>query len=134
MTITKLESGKLSHHCVNCGHERELAVADVKSDSEDIGTGEAIRVPTCPNCASVELLLPSRADAPKHQVEGSYGHLHQLLVDELKDQLRSASSASAKPRDKSELKKWFPDGLVLSRPSDFQRPKEPTDTKKDHPQ
>ncbi len=133
MPITKLESGKFTHHCANCGHERDLALTDVKVDSDDVGAGDALRVPTCPKCNSVELLLTSRADAPKHPVEGSYGHLHQLLVDEVRERLRPVE-AKQKQRDESELKKWFSDGLVLSRPGDFQRNPKTPQPQKDKPQ
>lgn len=130
MPLTKLDATTLVQFCANCGTERELALSECIHEKDEDAGSEILRMPRCQKCDSTELLLPSRFDAAPHPRQGSYGHLHQLLVDELKERL-SPAAASAEARDHLDLKKWFPEGLRLSHPTDFERPQEQTNAKKD---
>ena len=74
--------------------------------SESSGRGPRyMRVPACAKCRSVELLIPSVADGPRGPDDGSYGHLHQLLVDVLWSRLAG--------EDEPERAQWLRDGLTL---------------------
>jgi hypothetical protein len=118
MPITKLDTHSLSVFCANCGAERALDASEVTFDAGETGLCEALRLPPCRACSSVELLLPSSPGAPERPDQGCYGHLHQLLVNEVRNRMKHDSSDSTASTN-AELMRWFPDGLVLAVPSDF---------------
>lgn len=120
MPITKLDNEKFSHLCANCEQVRDLSLSELTTSEDDSDTAP-LRVPVCPKCGAFELLIPTQPDAQPHPVEGSYGHLHQLLVDELRDRRRPAAVARGKGKSKPPLSDLFPAGLVLAKPSEFRR-------------
>jgi hypothetical protein len=122
MPIIFLDDYTFTRACANCGATRVLSLDDLDVGDADEASDVPMRVPRCLDCGTIEFLLPSPRSAPPHPDPGSYGHLHRLLVDELSARRLAPDS----PPDNKDLARWFPDGLTLSRPAEFQRKEKET--------
>jgi hypothetical protein len=79
----------LNTSSAGCDRENRVALANLAvgvEHAEQVEDG-VVPLPECPTCRSREFLVRSPASEQAHPSQGSSGHLHQLIVDELHSQL-----------------------------------------------
>ena len=110
MPIVSIHDGGVAQVCAACGKARDVSNAKVVLQASM--ETSSLELPPCETCGSVEVLMP-RFCAEAHPTPGSYGHRHQLLVDEL-----AARRMNTKlPKSiVEEIERWLPDGLRLEAP------------------
>jgi hypothetical protein len=89
MAIQEITDTELVQRCAGCDRENRVALATLavgvaRDDQVEDGV---VPLPECPTCRSREFLVRSPASEQAHPSQGSPGHLHRLMVDELHSQL-----------------------------------------------
>jgi DNA-directed RNA polymerase subunit RPC12/RpoP len=89
MAIQEITSTELVQRCAKCDRENRIALAnlEVGVERDDQVEDSVVPLPECPTCRSREFLLRSPASEQAHPAQGSSGHLHRLIVDELHSEL-----------------------------------------------
>lgn len=89
MAIQEISVIDLIQRCAGCDRENRIALADLAVGVERAEQVEdsVVPLPECPTCRSREFLVRSPASEQAHPSQGSSGHLHRLMVDELHSQL-----------------------------------------------
>ena len=89
MAIQEITDTELVQRCAGCDRENRVALANlaVGVEREDQVEDSVVPLPECPTCRSREFLVRSPASEQGHPSQGSSGHLHRLMVDELHSQL-----------------------------------------------
>lgn len=103
MAIQEITSTELVQRCAKCDRENRIALSNLEVGLErDEQVDEAIvPLPECPTCRSREYLLRSPLEEQTYPAQqGSAGHLHRLLVDELHAQLVKRGRVVERIRDK----------------------------------
>ncbi len=117
MAIQEITDVEIVQRCAGCDRENRVALANLAvgvEHAEQVEDG-VVPLPECPTCRSREFLVRSPASEQAHPSQGSSGHLHRLMVDELHSQasrrvLRasiptSSSSSSAARTTDSRLRR-----------------------------
>ena len=125
MSIREITESDIEQCCENCGQTRRLDLADLKVGviQEGQSIANVVPLPQCEGCGSAEFLFPSGKDEPDHPCPGCFGHLHRVMVDVLHSRLLKEEryvegidhDEIHQREHKEEIKKWFKDGLRLSR-------------------
>ena len=89
MAIQEITDTELVQRCAGCDRENRVALANLavgvaRDDQVEDGV---VPLTECPTCRSREFLVRSPASEQAHPSQGSSGHLHRLMVDELHSQL-----------------------------------------------
>lgn len=89
MAIQEISDTEIVQRCAGCDRENRVALASlaVGVEREDQVEDSVVPLPECPTCRSREFLVRSPASEQGHPSQGSSGHLHRLMVDELHSQL-----------------------------------------------
>ena len=127
MAIREIRETNFEQECAKCGGVRAIANADVEVGlaRDNQVDSKIIPLPACPTCGATEFLLRS-PDGEENPSQGSYGHLHGVLVDALHAKLVKANrvvngidSKTVPLREPTAevIGRWFPTGLKLPRPS-----------------
>jgi hypothetical protein len=104
MAIQEITSTELVQRCAVCDRENRVALANLAvgvEHAEQVEDG-VVPLPECPTCRAREFLVRSPASEQAHPAQGSSGHLHRLMVDELHSQLVKKGRVVAKLRDKAD--------------------------------
>jgi DNA-directed RNA polymerase subunit RPC12/RpoP len=111
MAIQEITDTELVQRCAKCDRENRVVLAnlEVGVERDDQVEDSVVPLPECPTCRSREFLLRSPARSRRIRAQGSSGHLHRLLVDELHSELVKKGRVVAR------LKRQ--DGRGLHRPS-----------------
>jgi len=118
MPIIEITESQLVQRCEACSKTRGLGLDDLHPTDEG---GTVLAIPACP-CGAVEFIMGAPDDEPEHPAPGSFGHRHRLVVNALVDTVRRRAKGEAGgPLDtavtqhigRSDLSKWFPDGVRL---------------------
>lgn len=108
MTIVSIEADRIEQACVACGKARAISLSEVVARSIEHGPSPvALELPACPDCRSVEMLVPSERDVSAIR---AHARPHQLLVDVLAARLAKADISDELA---AELEAAFPDGLRI---------------------
>lgn len=104
MAIQELTDTELVQRCAKCDGENRIVLASLEVGVEREGQVEdsIVPLPECPTCHSREFLLRSPVEEQEHPAQGSAGHLHRLLVDELHAELVKKGRVVAKLKDKKD--------------------------------
>ena len=89
MAIQEITDTEIVQRCAGCDRENRVALANLAvgvERGEQVEDG-VVPLPECPTCRSREFLVRSPASEQAHPSQGSSGHLHRLMVDELHSQL-----------------------------------------------
>ena len=89
MAIQEITELDIVQRCAGCDRENRVALANLAvgvEHAEQVEDG-VVPLPECPTCRSREFLVRSPASEQAHPSQGSSGHLHRLMVDELHSQL-----------------------------------------------
>ena len=89
MAIQEITDLEIVQRCAGCDRENRVALANLAvgvERAEQVEDG-VVLLPECPTCRSREFLVRSPASEQAHPAQGSSGHLHRLMVDELHSQL-----------------------------------------------
>ena len=89
MAIQEITELDIVQRCAVCDRENRVALANLAvgvEHAEQVEDG-VVPLPECPTCRSREFLVRSPASEQAHPAQGSSGHLHRLMVDELHSQL-----------------------------------------------
>ena len=89
MAIQEITDVEIVQRCAGCDRENRVALANLAvgvEHAEQVEDG-VVPLPECPTCRSREFLVRSPASEQAHPSQGSSGHLHRLMVDELHSQL-----------------------------------------------
>ena len=89
MAIQEITDLEIVQRCAGCDRENRVALANLAvgvEHAEQVEDG-VVSLPECPTCRSREFLVRSPASEQAHPAQGSSGHLHRLMVDELHSQL-----------------------------------------------
>ena len=89
MAIQEITDTEIVQRCAGCDRENRVALANLAvgvERGEQVEDG-VVPLPECPTCRSREFLVRSPASEQAHPSQGSSGHLHRLVVDELLSQL-----------------------------------------------
>jgi hypothetical protein len=127
MAIQEITDIEVVQRCAVCDRENRVALAKLRVGVEREAQVEdsVIALPECPRCHAQEFLVRSAAKELPHPTQGSAGHLHRLMVDELHAQLvykglvverlvGKADQVVAKPISTEVRARFFNDGLKLS--------------------
>lgn len=89
MAIQEITDTEIVQRCAGCDRENRVALASlaVGVEREDQVEDSVVPLPECPTCRSREFLVRSPTSEQGHPSQGSSGHLHRLMVDELHSQL-----------------------------------------------
>ena len=89
MAIQEITDLDIVQRCAVCDRENRVALANlaVGVERDDQVEDGVVPLPECPTCRSREFLVRSPASEQAHPSQGSSGHLHRLMVDELHSQL-----------------------------------------------
>lgn len=125
MPIYQITSTELVQRCANCGATHHVPITLLRAGVLPGAQYDEriVALPPC-DCRAVEFLI--RSDARTHCLadQGTFTHLHCLLVDHLHNELvrranestvpdPSAARSEAPPKLDDELATWFPDGLQM---------------------
>lgn len=131
MAIHEITSDDVLQRCEVCDDEHRVLI-----DSLVVGVahnaqidGRMLPMPPCPACGSVEFLVRAPDNEPEHPSQGSFGHLHRMMVDQLhaelvsRDKVNAAlrdpqgnvSPTLARPLSTEKRQRWFADGLRARR-------------------
>ena len=131
MAIHEVTTTDVLQRCEACDDEHRILIDDlevgvVRDQQVD---GRLVPMPPCPVCGAVEFLVRAPDDEPEHPSQGSFGHLHRMLVDELHADLvtRGRTNAAlrdaeggiptnlAKPLSTEKRERWFSKGMRARR-------------------
>ena len=131
MAIHEVTTTDVLQRCEACDDEHRILIDDlevgvVRDQQVD---GRLVPMPPCPVCGAVEFLVRAPDDEPEHPSQGSFGHLHRMLVDELHADLvtRGRINAAlrdaeggiptnlAKPLSTEKRERWFSKGMRARR-------------------
>lgn len=91
MAIQEITDTEVVQRCAKCDHENHIALDDLEVGVErgdDQVEDTIVPLPECPTCHSREFLLRSPPEEQAYPLQdGSAGHLHRLIVDELHAEL-----------------------------------------------
>ncbi len=89
MAIQEITDTEIVQRCAGCDRENRVALASlaVGVEREDQVEDSVVPLPERPTCRSREFLVRSPTSEQGHPSQGSSGHLHRLMVDELHSQL-----------------------------------------------
>jgi hypothetical protein len=125
--IQEITPTEVVQRCAKCDRENHITRAELQVGVERGGVqveDSVFALPTCPTCLSQEFLVRSPAEEPYPTSDGSLGHLHRLLVDELHAGLvkegrvagrlkEQAGIIFTRPIDDKAREAFFPNGLKL---------------------
>jgi len=131
MAIREITTTDVLQRCEACEDEHRLLIDDLEvgvAQDEQVD-GDLVPLPPCPACGAVEFLVRAPDDEPEHPAQGSFGHLHRMLVDELHAELVGRGKVHSKLRDAEggvpkvlarrlsteKRQRWFADGLRARR-------------------
>jgi hypothetical protein len=133
MAIYEVTSTEVVQRCAKCGAENRIAIAGLTAGagSESQTDARVIALPTCPTCRSTEFLIRSQDDEPEYPAQGSFGHLHRMLVDSLhaalvkadkvapslRDKQGRTDQSLAKPLTPAQQARFFPRGMKIEPPA-----------------
>lgn len=133
MAIYEMTDTEVVQRCAKCGTENRIALAGLTAGvgSESQTDARIIALPPCPTCRSVEFLARSPDDEPDYPAQGSFGHLHRMLVDSLhaalvkadkvapslRDKQGHADQSLARPLAPAQQARWFPRGMKIEPPA-----------------
>ena len=103
MAIQEITDTEIVQRCAVCDRENRVALANLAvgvEHAEQVEDG-VVPLPECPTCRSREFLVRSPASEQAHPAQGSSGHLHRLMVDELHSQLVKKGRVVARLKDKT---------------------------------
>jgi hypothetical protein len=91
MTIQEVTDTEVVQRCAKCDHENRIAINDLQVGLErgdDQVEDSVVPLPACPTCHAQEFLVRSPVEEQAYPAgDGSPGHLHRLIVDELHAEL-----------------------------------------------
>lgn len=101
MAIHEVTTSDVLQRCEACEDEHRILIDDLEvSVARDQQVdGRLVPMPPCPACSAVEFLVRAPDDEPEHPSQGSFGHLHRMLVDELHADLVTRGKVNAALRD-----------------------------------
>jgi len=131
MAIHEVTPTDVLQRCEACNDEHRVLIDDLEvgvARDEQVD-GRLVPMPPCPACGAVEFLVRAPDDEPEHPSQGSFGHLHRMLVDELHAELVTRGRVNAalqdaegnvpptlaKPLSTEKRQRWFADGLRARR-------------------
>lgn len=111
MAIQELTDTEIIQRCAKCDRENRIALSDVQVglERDEQVDDSVVPLPECSACHAREFLLRSPQDEQQYPTtEGSAGHLHRLIVDELHAELVKKGRVIARLKSKADS--------VLTRP------------------
>lgn len=126
MPIRELRTADLDQECAKCGAVITVPVSAIVAGLSREGqiNSNVVAMPVCATCGAAEFLLRSPV-GEDHPSQGSFGHMHKLLVDTLHARLvkggrlaqgLTAENAPIKEPSAAVMDRWFKDGLKLPPP------------------
>lgn len=131
MAIHEVTTDDVLQRCDACQDEHRVLIDDlevgvVRDDQVD---GRLVPMPPCPACRAVEFLVRAPDEEPEHPSQGSFGHMHRMLVDHLhaelvtRDKVHTAlrdgegrvPPTLARPLSTEKRERWFARGLRARR-------------------
>lgn len=97
MAIQEITDVELIQRCAGCDRDNRVALSNLSvgvEHAEQVEDG-VVPLPECPTCRSRELLVRSPMSEQAYSAQGSSGHLHRLMVDELHSQLVTKGRVAA---------------------------------------
>jgi len=103
MAIQEITGTELVQRCAKCDRENRIALASIEVgvERDEQIEDDVVPLPECPTCRSREFLLRSPPEEQEHPVQGTAGHLHRLLVDDLHAELVKKGRVVARLKDKT---------------------------------
>jgi hypothetical protein len=133
MAILEVTATEVVQRCAKCDTENRIALAGLEVGvARDAQTdSRTIPLPVCPTCRSQEFLIREPDDEPEHPAQGSFGHLHRMLVDHLhaelvkddrvlpvlRDERGRADQRIARPISQAKRDRWFQRGMRIDPPA-----------------
>jgi len=131
MAIHEVTTTDVLQRCEACDDEHRVLIDDLEVGvaRDQQVDGRLVPMPPCPACGAVEFLVRAPDDEPEHPSQGSFGHLHRMLVDDLHAELVTRGKVNAALRDAEgdvpptlarplsaeKRQRWFADGLRARR-------------------
>jgi hypothetical protein len=133
MAILEVTATEVVQRCAKCDTENRIALAGLEVGvARDAQTdSRTIPLPVCPTCGSREFLIRTPDGDPEHPAQGSFGHLHRMLVDHLhaelvkddrvlpvlRDERGRADQRIARPISQAKRDRWFQRGIRIEVPA-----------------
>jgi hypothetical protein len=131
MAIHEVTTTDVLQHCEACDDEHRVLIDDLEvgvAHDQQVD-GRLVPMPPCPVCGAVEFLVRAPDNEPEHPSQGSFGHLHRMMVDELHAELITRDKVNtalrdgegnvppslAKPLSTEKRDRWFSKGLRARR-------------------
>lgn len=131
MAIHEVTTNDVLQRCESCNDEHRVLIDDLEVGvaRDQQVDGRMVPMPPCPVCAAVEFLVRAPDNEPEHPSQGSFGHLHRMMVDELHAELVTRGKVNAalrdgegnvppslaKPLSTEKRDRWFSKGLRARR-------------------
>lgn len=131
MAIHEVTTNDVLQRCEACEDEHRVLIDDLEVGvaRDDQVDGALVPMPPCPACGAVEFLVRTPDDEPDHPSQGSFGHMHRMLVDHLHSELVTRNKVHAALRDREgrvppslarplsteKRERWFAAGLRARR-------------------
>lgn len=131
MAIHEVTTNDVLQRCEACEDEHRVLIDDLEVGGArgDQVDGRLVPMPPCPACGAVEFLVRAPEDEPDHSSQGSFEHMHRMLVDHLhaelitRDKVHAAlrdckgclPESLARPLSTEKRERWFAAGLRARR-------------------
>jgi hypothetical protein len=136
MAIFEVTATEVVQVCAKCDAENRIAAAGLEVGvARDSQTDpRTVPLPACPTCGSREFLIREADGEPEHPAQGSFGHLHRMLVNHLhaelvradrvlpafRDERGRADQTIARPIPQAKRDRWFQRGMRIDQPAQEQ--------------